>query len=57
MANMGTSPDPEIIFVFGSNLLGIHGRGSARTALDEWAAGMYQNKATSTSSPLGREVE
>ena len=26
------------IFVFGSNLAGIHGRGAARTALDEYGA-------------------
>jgi len=29
---------PSVIFVFGSNLLGIHGNGAAKIALDEYAA-------------------
>ena len=31
-------PLPGEIFVFGSNLAGVHGRGAARTALDEYGA-------------------
>ena len=32
------SCDPNIIFVFGSNLAGVHGAGAAREALNRWDA-------------------
>ena len=40
---------PDDIFVFGSNLSGIHGRGAARTALDRYGAKFRQGRG-----PQGR---
>ena len=34
----GLLPDPDMIFVFGSNLAGVHGAGAARAALDHFDA-------------------
>lgn len=34
----GTTPEPHQVFVFGSNLSGLHGGGAARAAFDHYGA-------------------
>lgn len=41
----GTLPsDPKVIFVFGSNLAGIHGAGAAKAAVDRYGAKIGNGK-------------
>lgn len=55
------TPGPGRVFVFGSNLAGMHGAGAARTALDLYGARMGQGRGLQGSSyaipTKGRQLE